>query len=191
MKSLRNLAYLLLLSLLFSCSTKISSLHTSTDVAYDDPRPDSTIIGRCDSIMENLNESGVNNAVDLDSKDPPTTLDESLLRLQQKIPPEMNQWIICLPDGEFSVIVHHSFGTYLRNSWGLWKNSKLAHYFYERGIFHPDDMSNIILTSYQRRVKEEPIDLDEQIRQHKEYWEKTGMNVDSLINRMAGKAELE
>jgi hypothetical protein len=45
-------------------------------------------------------------------------------------------------------IYHHGFGTFLRNNWGLWGGSRLQLYFFERGVYHPDDMSGIILSHY-------------------------------------------
>ncbi len=65
---------------------------------------------------------------------------------------------------------HHGFGTWLRNNWGLWGGSHLARWFSDRGIYHPDDMSGIILRSYWRYLNKQPIRLDEQIRQYQEYW---------------------
>jgi hypothetical protein len=43
---------------------------------------------------------------------------------------------------------HHGLGMYLRNNWGLWKGSRLQNYFSERGVYHPDSMSGIILDYY-------------------------------------------
>ena len=43
---------------------------------------------------------------------------------------------------------HRSVGLYLRNNWGLWGGSRLQKYFSDRGIYHPDDMSAIILEYY-------------------------------------------
>lgn len=43
---------------------------------------------------------------------------------------------------------HLSVGMWIRNNWGLWQGSRLQDYFTSRGVFHPDDMSSIILNSY-------------------------------------------
>ncbi len=78
--------------------------------------------------------------------------------------PQMKEWIKCLPDREFGGYVHHGLGRYLRNNWGLWGRSKLAENLSQMGVFHPDDMSGIILDSYQRKLKGEAIKLEEQIK---------------------------
>lgn len=66
--------------------------------------------------------------------------------------------------------IHHGTGRWIRNNWGLWSGSRLHDWFFKRGIWHADDMSGIILTSYWRRVHDEPVDLEGQIRHYKKYW---------------------
>lgn len=70
--------------------------------------------------------------------------------------------------------LHHGFGMWLRNNWQLWRGSRLSIYFNQMGIYHPDDMSDIILTSYHRNLNGLPIQLDEQINYYKKYWSKKG-----------------
>jgi len=69
--------------------------------------------------------------------------------------------------------LHWGTGMGIRNSWGLWKgDSRIAKYFHDLGIYHPDDMSGIILTSFHRYLNKTDIKLDEQIKFYKDYWEK-------------------
>lgn len=67
---------------------------------------------------------------------------------------------------------HFGLGLWMRNNWGLWAGSRLAKYFEELGINHPDDMSGIILTSYQHHLNNKPLELEKQINSYKEYWKK-------------------
>jgi hypothetical protein len=67
---------------------------------------------------------------------------------------------------------HHTLGMWIRNNWGLWSNSHLAEYFNSLGVYHPDDMSTIILKSFYRYLNNEDIKLDEQIKYYQDYWEK-------------------
>jgi hypothetical protein len=67
---------------------------------------------------------------------------------------------------------HFGLGMNLRNEWGLWYDSPLAQYFNSIGIYNADDMSGIILESYHRLLNGLPINLDEQVKSYKEYWEK-------------------
>lgn len=61
-------------------------------------------------------------------------------------------------------------GMAIRNAWGLWTGSELAFWFYERDIYHADDMSGIIIDSYKRYKKGEPIDLEKQIKVYHNHW---------------------
>ena len=67
---------------------------------------------------------------------------------------------------------HLGIGLGIRNSWGLWKEGekKLVQYFDSLGIFHPDDISSIILTSYHRKLNNKEIDLEGQIQYYVDYW---------------------
>lgn len=67
---------------------------------------------------------------------------------------------------------HHGLGMWMRNEWGLWGGSRLAAYFNGIGIYHPDDMSAIILDSYWRKLHGKPIDLESQVKRYQEYWQK-------------------
>lgn len=67
---------------------------------------------------------------------------------------------------------HFSFGMGLRNAWGLWRGSRLARWFNTQGIFHPDDMSGIILHSFWRHLNGKPIQLEEQVQVYQDHWKK-------------------
>jgi hypothetical protein len=69
--------------------------------------------------------------------------------------------------------LHFGAGLSIRNGWDFWKKKKnsLKRYFNRKGIFHPDDISSIILTSFHRKLNKTEINLDEQVRFYKEYWE--------------------
>jgi hypothetical protein len=70
--------------------------------------------------------------------------------------------------------LHFGTGLQMRNGWGLWegKNS-LTQYFNSKGVFHPDDISSIILTSFHRQLNNKDIGLENQIQLYKDYWEKS------------------
>jgi hypothetical protein len=69
--------------------------------------------------------------------------------------------------------MHFGAGLSMRNGWKLWKGkNSLARYFHSIGIFHPDDMSSIILTSFHRRLNGKNIELASQVRYYQDYWNK-------------------
>lgn len=79
--------------------------------------------------------------------------------------------ILSWTEKEFTSKSHFGIGLWIRNNWSLWGGSRLGDYFIKKKIYHPDDMSGIIITSYHRYLRNEPIKLNKQIKFHHEYWE--------------------
>lgn len=73
---------------------------------------------------------------------------------------------------------HHGLGMWLRNEWGLLSGSQLQRWFNARKVYHPDDMSGIILISYWRYLNDRPIGLQEQIDYYVAYWARVATPVD-------------
>ncbi len=63
-------------------------------------------------------------------------------------------------------------GRSIRNAWGLWTGSELSQWFYEKDIYHADDMSGIIIESYKNTIEGKSIDLENQIKLYHKHWEK-------------------
>ncbi|TXF90886.1 hypothetical protein FUA23_03560 [Neolewinella aurantiaca] len=112
----------------------------------------------------------------------PTSLEESFVELDKMINDPLKSWIRCIDDGAFSARVHLSLGMHLRNNWGLWLGSPLHQSFRKMGLHHPDDMSGVILDSYQRRLKGEDIRLQEQIDSYTTFWNQQKPDKDGNIN---------
>ncbi len=167
-------------ALLFSCNSK--GQFNNQIVNLSKPQIDSLKRIECDSLLSKMTE--INADTFRKVFQIPTQFEESLMKLDSMMNPKMEEWIKCLPDGEFSGYVHHGFGRYLRNNWGLWGNSELADNLSKMGILHPDDMSGIILDSYQRKLKGEELKVEEQLKYYHDYWRNTGMPVDSILNEL-------
>ena len=86
----------------------------------------------------------------------PRDLEEAVLALDKLISEEGKDELCKMGEDEFLTATHLGIGMYLRNEWGLWKNSELRKYFRRRGIFHPDDMSGEILKSYYKFLCQRP-----------------------------------
>ena len=80
--------------------------------------------------------------------------------------------------------LHFGTGLYIRNGWGLWEKKKnsLVKYFNSLGIFHPDDISSIILTSFHRQLNNVDVDIDKQVGVYKKYW-KEAKDRQEVINK--------
>jgi hypothetical protein len=112
----------------------------------------------------------------------PRSLEECFVEMDIIINEPMKSWIRCMDDGAFSARVHLSLGMFLRNNWGLWHGSPLNQSFQEMGLLHPDDMSGVILDSYQRRLKGEDIRLQEQIDMYRTFWSNQKPDKDGNLN---------
>ena len=75
---------------------------------------------------------------------------------------------------------HFGLGLDIRNGKNLWRSSLLKTYFKLNGIYHPDDMSGIILTTYHRELNGEPFKFREQKKYYKEYWKVAQMPGDTI-----------
>lgn len=81
-----------------------------------------------------------------------------------------NNRIKNVTESEFLSGAHFGFGLWMRNNWGLWRGSRLSKYFNKLGIYHPDDMSSIILVSYHRYLLGQELMITEQIQYYMDYW---------------------
>lgn len=103
----------------------------------------------------------------------PVDIEDCFTELNKMLPGEL---IDKMSEGTESEMInyHHGLGTWIRNNWGLWSDSKLSQYFNSLEIFHPDDMSSIILNSYWKRLNGKPLEIDEQVKYYKEFWKNQG-----------------
>jgi hypothetical protein len=99
----------------------------------------------------------------------PSSLAEALDSLQRELSPAQLAFIRDSMTEDMGA-AHMPIGLGLRNRWGLWARSPLAQYFDSLGVYHPDDMSGIILTSLWRRLHGRPIDLAQQVHDAQTYW---------------------
>ena len=107
----------------------------------------------------------------------PENLDDCIKKLDEIYSNERKIEIAKLSENEFSTRNHLSgIGIWMRNNWQLWGGSRLSKYFNQIGIYHPDDMSGIIMKSYHRYLNKVDIRLDEQVKFYQEYWAKMKKN---------------
>lgn len=101
----------------------------------------------------------------------PSSLEDSFVELDKMLHPKFIEDFKKAGKGG-PIEEHFGLGLWMRNNWGLWGGSRLAKYFRSIEINHPDDMSGIILTSYQRKLNGLPIELDAQVKEYKDFWKK-------------------
>lgn len=120
----------------------------------------------------------------------PRDLEEAVLALDKLISEEEKYELCKMGEDEFLAATHLGIGMYLRNEWGLWKNSELRKYFRRRGIFHPDDMSGEILKSYYKFLCQRPWnDIDLVIGTYGEHIYIYNLDCQTLEFTLKAKAE--
>jgi uncharacterized protein DUF6794 len=102
----------------------------------------------------------------------PKNLDDALRQLDLLLGDEGRSKVLSATE-DGMVDYHMGLGLWMRNNWGLWRGSRLAAYFNHLGIYHPDDMSGIILDSYWRKLHGKRIELDAQVRSYQDFWKKS------------------
>ncbi len=103
----------------------------------------------------------------------PVNLEDCIESLDEIYTDSVKIEIAKLTESEYSSGNHlFGIGIWIRNNWQLWGGSRLSKYFNEIGVYHPDDMSGIIMDSYHRYLRNEEIRLDEQVKSYQEYWGK-------------------
>ena len=115
-----------------------------------------------------------------DLKYKPVNLDEAVLQLEKIHHDTTKQKIIAMTEDQFIAGSHMGLGMWIRNNWGLWKGGELSKYFNSIGIYHPDDMSGIILTSYYRHLHGQYRELEKQVKYYQDYWKATNEHFHKL-----------
>ena len=100
----------------------------------------------------------------------PKDLNDAIAELDKDFPDSLKIEIRKMTEDDFSARYHMGTGMWMRNNWGLWSGSRLSRYFNNLEVYHPDDMSGIILSSFYRSLTNQPIELEEQVAYYKMYW---------------------
>lgn len=100
----------------------------------------------------------------------PKNLEDCFVQIDKLLDDNVKADIKLKNEQDFAIQEHFGFGRWIRNNWLRdKKGSRLAEYFQDMGIFHPDDMSGIILVSYHRYLNNKDINLQEQIAYYRLY----------------------
>lgn len=68
------------------------------------------------------------------------------------------------------VNLHRSLGAWLRHHWGFFRGSPLATHLHRLGLFHPDDMSGLVLDTFWCGLHGLPLRVAERVSQAQAYW---------------------
>lgn len=102
----------------------------------------------------------------------PKNLDESVLYFQQHWTKTELYNFKNKPEEDAVTELHFGTGMWIRNNWVHGdRDTALSNYFKDLGIYAPDDISTIILTSLHRTLNKKDIALNKQIETYKAYWQ--------------------
>ena len=90
-----------------------------------------------------------------------------------------------MSEREFMSATHHSAGMAIRNAWKLWWSDdtsrgwsaikpQIVAWFNGIDIYHADDMSGIIMTSFHRSATGKSRDMEGQLKVYRKHWLKQG-----------------
>lgn len=101
----------------------------------------------------------------------PKDIEDALNYLDCSMDNQSKEVLKKVPENEVQLRPFPEAGMDIRNRWGFWhEQNVLTNYFHSIGVFHPDDMSSIILLSFHRKLNGKPINLELQIAKITEYW---------------------
>jgi hypothetical protein len=107
----------------------------------------------------------------------PATLDDALRILEDNLKQEDKDHFKTHSERECLAIFHSTLGRYLRNEWDLWHHDltkspmpKIVEHFLQLGLNHADDMSGVIITSYWRKLHNQPLNVEGQVERSTHHW---------------------
>ena len=111
--------------------------------------------------MGSVKTTNVSETVDdsLNNNHIPKDIEGCIVLLDSMLDDSTKMEIKEMSKSSFSAEAHLGLGLWIRNNWGLWKGGSLATYFNELGVYHPDEISGIILNCYYNHLKDLDIDL--------------------------------
>ena len=119
----------------------------------------------------------------------PKSLDDCFVTLNKILPDSIKNEFELMEENEAVSRSHFGLGIWMRNNWGLWGGTRLSIYFNELGVYHPDDMSGIILTSYHRYLNSKELKLEDQIKYYQKYWEEINKQEEETEKKIRLKIE--
>lgn len=102
---------------------------------------------------------------------PPKDIEEAVAYFEKRWSKKDKKKFSDKPEKRAVLDAHFGVGMWIRNEWIRGnRDTLLINHFNSLGIYHPDDMSSIILTSLHRKLNNKPLDIEGQVKYYIEYW---------------------
>lgn len=103
---------------------------------------------------------------------PPETITEALRYIDSMIPNKEVAIIRRTSESEFASNAVNTLGVYMISEWKLYSpDSPLGNFFMRNEIFNPNEMAEIILIAYWRRLNAQDVDIDRILLERLRYWD--------------------
>ena len=77
---------------------------------------------------------------------------------------------------------------YIRNNYKMWKpDSPIRLYFHSIGIFHADDMSQIVIEMLWSKVNNKEYNLIDEVKYYIKFWKKIGYTYEEMVEEHTEK----
>ena len=91
-------------------------------------------------------------------------INEAMMQLDKVYTDKNKKEIFDMTESEYTTKSRFSIGLWIRYHWGLSQGNKLSKYFNDLGIYHPNDMSAIIIHCYYRHLHHQDFELNKLIK---------------------------
>lgn len=91
----------------------------------------------------------------------PKDVADAFVQLNKLISKEAQANFKSVPEDQAARQFHFSFGRWMIVNWSFYEGSRLAHYFKQMGVNHPDDMATFMTITYHRYLNKQPLQAKE------------------------------
>lgn len=91
----------------------------------------------------------------------PKNLDDAMLQLDKLISPESQAKIKAIREDSVCLALHNRLGQWMILNWGFYGGSRLSHYLRSAGVTYPDDMADLLILAYHKKLNGKPVAMKE------------------------------
>ncbi|MCB0570119.1 MAG: hypothetical protein KDC66_10165 [Phaeodactylibacter sp.] len=93
----------------------------------------------------------------------PKDISDAIAQLNKLVDRESKAKFKSVSEDEAVHKLYFSFGRWITLNWGFYEGSRLSDALRRMGVYHPDDMSQLIIRSFHRSLNQKPIDVKGQV----------------------------
>jgi hypothetical protein len=99
----------------------------------------------------------------------PNNVEEAVEKLLEILPDDRLNEFKEIDESEIVGIEHLNLGSFIRNYWNLWGNSRLNNYFHENySVYHPESISSCLILFLHRKLNNKDLGIDSTMKYYME-----------------------